>query len=167
MKTVKCFNGFPSFLLAFVILTGISAAQTSKGSIAGTVKDASGGLVPGASITVTSTALGASRELTTDNEGQFRVDALLPGTYKIKVSVSGFSDLEITNVEVRSAATATVNAVVEVSGRTETVVVAGVEQELQTQSGDLSGNITRAEVAELPVAGLNPIALALTLPGVT
>ena len=60
MKTVKYLNGFLSFLLAFVILTGASAAQTSKGSIAGTVKDASGGLVPGASITVTSTALGAS-----------------------------------------------------------------------------------------------------------
>jgi len=167
MKTVKCFNGFPSFLLAFVILTGISAAQTSKGSIAGTVKDASGGLVPGASITVTSTALGASRELVSDNEGQFRVDALLPGTYKIKVSVSGFSDLEIAHVEVRSAATATVNAVLEVSGRTESVVVsAGVEQELQTQSGDLSGNITRTEVAELPIGNLNPITLVLTLPGV-
>ena len=70
-------------------------------------------------------------------------------------------------MEVRSAATATVNAVLEVSGRTESVVVsAGVEQELQTQSGDLSGNITRTEVAELPIGNLNPITLVLTLPGV-
>ena len=62
---------------------------------------------------------------------------------------------------------ASVNAVLEVSGRRETIVVsAGAAQELQVQSGGLSGNITRNEVAEIPINGLNPIALALTLPGV-
>jgi hypothetical protein len=96
------------------------------------------------------------------------VDALLPGTYKVSVSAPGFTNLEIAGVEVRSAATASVNAVLEVGQRSESVVVtAGAGQELQMQSGDLSGNITRAEVAEIPILGLNPISLALTLPGVT
>ncbi len=143
-------------------------AQTSKGSIAGTIRDPSEGLVPGAAVTVTNTDLGSSREAVTDDAGNYRVDALLPGTYTVTVSALGFARLQIANVEVRSASTATVNGVLQVSSRSESVLVsADVGQEIQTQSGELSGNITRTEVAELPISGLNPISLALTLPGVS
>ncbi|HSH17206.1 MAG TPA: TonB-dependent receptor, partial [Verrucomicrobiae bacterium] len=107
------------------------------------------------------------RETQTNEDGSYRVDALLPGTYSVKVSAPGFAELEVKNVEVRAAQIASVNGTLEVQAQTATVVVeAGVGQELQTQSGDLSGNLTSKEIQEIPLGGLNPIALVLTQPGV-
>jgi outer membrane receptor protein involved in Fe transport len=157
------------FLAVLLIGAGAALAQTSKGSIVGNIKDATGAAVPGALVKAVSNNLGVElRETETSEDGSYRLDALLPGTYSVKVTAPGFAELEIKNVEVRAAQIATVNGTVEVQAQTATVVVeAGVGQELQTQSGDLSGNLTSTEIREIPLGGLNPIALALTLPGVT
>ncbi len=156
-------------LVALLFGTGANYGQSSRGAIAGTIKDASGAVVPNATVKAVSADLGVVlRETQTNDEGNFRMDALLVGTYSLKATSEGFTELEIKNIEVRAAQISTVEGTLELRGETATVVVeAGVGQELQTQSGDLSGNITRNEIAEIPINGLNPIALALTLPGVS
>jgi len=78
MKAPQSIGGFLVFPLAIAAWTGIAGAQTSKGSIAGTIRDPSEGLVPGAAVTVTNTALGSSREAVTDGEGNYRVEVLIP-----------------------------------------------------------------------------------------
>lgn len=157
-------------LLALVFLAAASAsAQTSKGSIVGTVTDSQGAVVGGAVVTATNLQLGGGqRTATTDSSGDFRFDALNLGTYKVTVKASGFADLVVTDVVVRAATAATVNATLEVSGVSSTVTVeATTGQELQTESGELSNTITKKEISELPIFNLNPISLVLTEPGVT
>lgn len=169
MSASRFRTGVVVFLAVLLIGAGAVSAQTSKGSIVGNIKDATGAVVPGALVKAVSGNLGVElRETNTGEDGSYRIDALLPGTYSVKVSAPGFAELEIKNVEVRAAQIATVNGTLEVQAQTATVVVeAGAGQELQTQSGDLSGNLTSTEIREIPLGGLNPIALALTLPGVT
>jgi len=154
--------------LLAVALVPSAQAQTSNGVIAGTITDKTGAVVPGATVAVSSESQGVKRTSTTDSVGAYRIESLLPGRYIVVVTASSFAELKISGVDVRGSFTTTVNGTLEVSGVTATVTVeAGVGQELQTQSGELSANITRAEINNLPVFGLNPIALVLTYAGVT
>lgn len=157
--------------LAVVVILGsapVASAQTSNGVIAGGVVDKTGAAVPRAAIEITSTDRGgALRVIQTDSVGTYRVEALVPGTYSLVIKKQGFADLKISGIDVKASLTTTINGTMEVSGQSATILVeASTGQELQTQSGDLSANITSTEVHALPINGLNPIALALTQPGV-
>lgn len=155
--------------LTLALLTGrLSPAQTSNGTIAGVVADASGAAVPKTTVEATSVDRGGSpRVIETDASGAYRIESLLPGTYVVVIKKQGFADLKISGVEVKASLTTTVNGTLVVAGQSQTVVVeASTGQELQTQSGDLSANISQSEVHDLPIFGLNPIALVLTQPGV-
>src|SRR5215470_1791603 len=87
-------------LLALSAVAKISVAQTSKGTIAGTVIDASGGAVSGATVTVQSTQLGETRNTVTGTYGEYRITAVLPGIYQVKVTADGFTTVVLENVEV-------------------------------------------------------------------
>src|SRR5215467_11942226 len=155
-------------LVAVASAVPASVAQTSNGTIAGTVTDRTGAAVVGATVEIVSSDRGGTpRVLETDGVGSYRAEAILPGVYVVALKKQGFSDLKISLVEVKASLTTTVNGVLEVSGQAATVLVeASTGQELQTQSGDLSANISSEEVHSLPINGLNPIALVLTQPGV-
>ena len=75
-------------LLAVMPLT--AAAQDARGTISGTVVDASKGLVPGASVTVTNIAMGTDVPAVTNEDGFFQVPYLIPGAYKVAVELAGF-----------------------------------------------------------------------------
>ncbi len=156
-------------VVALLVLTSSAAlAQTSKGAIAGTVVDKSSAAVVGATITARNTQLvGEERTTTSDSTGAYRIDAINPGIYLVIMKAPGFADLSISNVDVRASVVVTVNGTLEVSAVSATVTVeAGAAQELQTTTGEISGSISRKEVLDLPILGLNPISLVLTLPGV-
>src|SRR5579862_5400590 len=143
-------------------------AQTSNGTIAGTIVDKTGAAVPDAKVQVTSVDRGGEpREIDTDSSGSYRVEALQPGTYAVTIKKPGFSDLKLTGIEVKASLTTTASGTLEVSGQNATVLVEATNaQELQTQSGDLSANLTSTDVHELPINNRNPISLVLTEPGV-
>src|SRR5579883_620641 len=157
-----------SVISVAVLTSSCSVAQTSNGTIAGTIVDKTGAAVPNATVEITSVDRGgAPRTVQTDASGQYRAEALLPGKYSVVVKKAGFSDLKIAGIEVKASLTATASGTLEVSGQAATVLVeASTGQELQTQSGDLTANIAPVEVHELPINGLNPIALVLTQAGV-
>src|SRR4051812_31477407 len=73
-------------------------AQVGHATLTATIVDAQGGALPGASITVTEQATGASRTITTDKDGVFRVSALPPGRYTLEIAMEGFSPLTVTDV---------------------------------------------------------------------
>ncbi len=155
--------GFAILFLA----AGVSYAQTSNGAIAGGMTDKTGAAVPGATVTASSTDVGEKRGTTTDGVGTYRIESLLPGKYLVVVIASGFAELKISNVEVKASVTTTVNGVLEVASVAATITVeAGTSQELQTQSGEISLNIGRMEITNLPIFNLNPISLVLGQPGV-
>jgi hypothetical protein len=145
-----------------------SYAQTSNGTIAGAVVDKSGGGIPKTTVEATSVDRGGEpRVMETDSSGSYRMEAILPGRYFVVFKKQGFAEFKVTGVIVNASQTTTVNGTLDVAGQTATVLVeASTGQELQTQSGDLSANISSAEVHDLPINGLNPIALVLTQAGV-
>ncbi len=143
-------------------------AQTSRGTVSGTVIDPNGAVVVGATITLTSAATSVSRTTTSNSEGFYRFDAVELGTYSAAFTGSGFGELTKTNVVVSAGQTSTVNAQLQLGGQQAVVnVTAEAGALLQTEAPVRGGNITQKEITELPIAGRNPVALALTLPGVS
>jgi hypothetical protein len=155
-------------LVALLIFAGISAGQTSNGTIVGVVTDKTGGAVANATISVTSIDRGGdAQKTTTDAVGTFRLQSLLPGKYQVSVQAGGFSPTVFNNVEVRASLETTVNTVLEVTGGSTTITVeANTGQELETQSGTISGNLNTTEIKNLPYLTGNPLELLLTEPGV-
>jgi len=160
---------FLSFLGCIaLIFIPVSKPQSSNGAIAGAIVDKSGAGIAGASVQATSIDRGGEpRIIETDSTGSYRMEALLPGTYSVLVKKAGFGDLKISDVAVKASLTTTVNGSLDIAGVSASILVeASSGQELQTQSGDLSASISSSEVHDLPIFGLNPIALVLTQPGV-
>lgn len=159
---------FLALMICFVISLGSTFAQTSKGTIAGSVSDPTGALIPGVNVTALHKTLGAeSRSTTTDTSGSYRIDALEPGLYTVTFTATGFAILNIDKVEVKASLITTTNAKMELGTVATSVnVEATTGAELQTQSGEISHNIGKKEISEIPILGLNPISLVLTEPGV-
>jgi outer membrane receptor protein involved in Fe transport len=155
-------------LLACLLLPHVAVGQTSRGTVSGNVTDPNGAVVAGASVTLTNTQTNVSRTATTNDEGAYRFDAVELGTYTVKVAAGGFGELAKTNVEVLANQIATVDAQLQPGGQNITVdVTADSGAILQTEAPVRGGNIEAARITELPIAGRNPVSLALTLPGVS
>jgi hypothetical protein len=149
-------------------LVGFSvSAQSSNGTISGTVTDRSGAVVDKAKVTGSSAELGIVRETETDSAGSYRLENLPPGVYGVTVEVAGFSKFKVSKVEVKGSLEVTVNANLEIGSLSNTVTVeAGAAQELQTESGSLSAEISQQEIHDLPILSGNPIELVTTQAGV-
>src|ERR1700722_15953926 len=111
-------------MFAMVVLLTSAHAQTSTGTIVGTVVDRQGGAVPNAIVKASSREFGKDlRTTTTDSAGGYRLESLLPGTYIVSVEASGFSKVDVTNVLVKGSLLVTANATLDVSGVSSTVMV--------------------------------------------
>src|SRR5512137_1426792 len=116
------------FVLALGLFLFVSAASgqvSITGKITGVVTDASGAAVPNATVTVKSTALMASRSMSSQADGSYLFDLLPPGTYSLTAAASGFKTAEQTNIVITAGFTATVNAKLAVGEITQTVTVEG------------------------------------------
>ena len=155
-------------LAALLVLAPAAHAQTSRGTVSGTVTDQSGAVVPNAAVNLTNQETNVSRATTTNEEGFYRFDAVDPGPYSVKISAAGFGDVTKTNVQVLAGQTADVGAQLAVGQQTVTIdVTAEAGALLQTESPVRGGNIEQQRIVDLPIASRNPVTLALTLPGVT
>jgi hypothetical protein len=156
------------FAVLFVLLlafAGALIAQTSLGTIAGVVTDPQGAVIPNATITAVSNATGEKHTTTSNGQGAYRIESVGPGPYTISVKADKFSELKISNAVVTASVTTTVNATMKV-GVAETVVVETTTEQLHTEDGAITHNISNVEIASLPIGNLNPISLVLTEPGV-
>src|SRR5262245_65742519 len=79
------------FIILFIGAAAFPQSQMSTGDIKGTVRDPSGAVVPGATITVTNVETGVSRTATTETTGEYRMLVLPPGTYSVKIQALGFA----------------------------------------------------------------------------
>ena len=155
-------------MLGMVVLLTSVHAQTSNGTIVGSVTDPAGAAVLGATVTVTNTDLGGFKRTTkTDSAGSYRIDGLLPGNYNVSIQASGMQEFVEVGVAVKASLASTVNASLIIGSLNQSVSVeASTGAELQTQSGELSSNLGQTELKDLPIAELNPIELAFTVAGV-
>src|SRR5215212_10369751 len=106
--------------LVAISLAGHALGQGATGQVTGTVEDAAGAVVPGASVTVTNLATSLRREAATGGEGDFAVPLLPPGRYKVEVSARGFKRVVVEELEVNITQTSTINLTLEPSSVEET-----------------------------------------------
>src|SRR5215475_2785423 len=116
----------PLVLVAWFALLLLPVAASAQSSIAGVVKDASGAVLPGVQVEVSSPVLiEQSRTAITDTQGVYRVVDLRPGTYKVTFTLQGFSTFERDGIELPTGFTATVNADMKLGSIAETITVSG------------------------------------------
>lgn len=152
---------------AFVLnLSHASLAQTSKGILSGVARDSSGAVIPNASVLAQNEATGESRTVQTHQDGAYRMDALTPGPYTISASHNGFASLKTTHLVVNSSVVTTYDLPFATGGGSTEVTVEASNSSVNTENGQLAGVIGPRELQVLPIFTLNPVDLALTVPGV-
>ena len=142
-------------------------AQLSQGTILGVVKDSSGAAVPGANVTVTDADTSETRSAVTGDDGSYRVPALQPGHYSVKVEKAGFKTATTTSLTLDVAQQLVFNATVEVGATSQEVVVTGEAPVVNTTASSLGGLVNEERMADLPLNGRNFIDLSLLQPGVS
>ena len=149
-------------------LIATAYAQTSRGTVTGTVLDSSGAAVARASIALTSRGTGVRLTTGSNEAGVYRFDAVDLGVYDLQVTHPGFRTFFGPGITVEANRTITIDPKLEL-GATETTVEVNEEASgiLVKDSPLRGGNFQSREVRNLPLAGLNPLSLARTLPGAT
>jgi hypothetical protein len=143
-------------------------AQITTVDILGTVKDSSGGVLPGAHVTVKQLATGETRAQVTNASGDYTFTLLPIGTYSVTVKAEGFKEYVASRVTVEAGNKARVDAVMQVGGVSETVQVAEVETAaLQTDSATVNTTVSNTEVEDLPMNGRNFINLVQLSPAMS
>jgi len=152
----------------FVLLTAATLmAQTFRGTILGTVTDASGALVSGAAVKVRNVGTGQERSTTTSADGSYAIPELPIGTYVVSISQSGFQTSVANNVEVSVAGERRVDAQLKTGDVAVKVEVAGdLLPQVETTSAELGGTLTSDTIANIPVNGRDYTKLIYLNPGV-
>jgi hypothetical protein len=147
-----------AYAVLALILAGTipAAAQAVYGSVAGTVRDASGAAVPGATVTLTSLERSTAVTVTTNASGFYVKGQILPGRYEVKAELRGFKSKVVSSVVVSVDTQTMVNLALDVGEIAEQLVVEASEgQLLKTDRADVSTTFERKQVTELPVLDRN------------
>ena len=156
-----------SFLVLGLLLAPAAYAQlASQTALVGTVTDAGGLVLPGASVVAVNVGTRDTYEATTNAEGDYYIQFVKPGKYEISVTVNGFQTFKGTGVDVASNQVVRTNAVMQVGGVNESVTVESRAQVLDTDRATVSETIGQRAIVELPLSGRNVWSLASTTPGV-
>jgi hypothetical protein len=142
-------------------------AQVTTGSFQGTVRDASGAVVPGATVTITDTGKGTTSVKQTDADGSYNAPFLIPGTYDISVEAKGFKRSISSGFVLDIDQKAQVDFALEAGGASETVTVTSAAPLIRLDSSELGEVVGKREVQNLPLNGRNFAQLVYLVPGVT
>jgi hypothetical protein len=160
----------PTLALALLLLAFVArpvwAQGTATSSITGVVADTAGGVVPGATVTVKSESTGAESRTVTSTTGAFTVPALNVGIYTVTVTLQGFKTAVLKAVQVSAGSPATVRVKLEIGGVSETIVVEGGTEVVQTQSASVSTTVNTKSIVSLPVSSRSALDFVQFLPGV-
>src|SRR5262245_20836319 len=165
---------FRTFLAAAAVAAclspALSWAQATTGSIAGAVKDTTGGALPGVTVEVASPALiEKTRSAVTDGQGNYKITDLRPGTYSVAFTLTGFSVVKREGVELSAGFTANVNADLKVGSIEETVTVSGASPVVDIQNVRTTKVLSRETLDTLPadrsLVGLAALTLGVTAGG--
>jgi hypothetical protein len=163
--------GFVRFLavamFAAVMLPRSASAQSVTGTIAGTIIDAQGQVIPGVTVTIIAEATGESRVVVSDAKGDFQATNLQPGRYTIRASLENFRTLERTSIVLSAGERLSVGTLaLEVGGLGETVFVLARGTQVNTAETQHSGVITSTQIEQVQVLGRDVTSIMRLLPGV-
>ena len=167
MTTTQSLRRAFLFPLLLLLLVSRPVSAQFSGAIQGTITDSQKAVVGDATVIVTNTASGVTREATTSSEGVFRVLSLGPGAYRVQVVKTGFITAERDAVNVGISETVRMDVTLEVSGVQENVTVTTRAPLVETEQGRVSGRVDRLQLQEMPLSGRNLYNLIALQPGVT
>ena len=153
---------------AFLVLSSVSAlfAQQTAGTLIGSVTDASGAVIPSASIKVVNLATNSVREAVSDGSGNYALPFLPAGDYSLTLTVKGFQSQKIASINLQVQQTLRQDFQVKVGDVSESISVDASAAALQTDNAVVGTVIDAAKVVQLPLNGRNFIQLAQLIPGV-
>lgn len=153
-------------IVAVLTVPSIWAQGVSgSASVAGTVTDTTGAVIPGASVVLLNVERGSEQEVSTNEAGNYAYPDITPGTYSVRVSSDGFQTREVTDLQVQVGQRAAVNVELEVGQVTEVVTVEAAAVLLETESNAIGTVVDSERVNELPLNGRNFLELALLAGG--
>ncbi len=157
------------YSLVFVLLVGFCLPLCGQtfGEIVGEVADASGAVVPNATVTVTNVANNATRSVKTNGAGLYSFPSLVPGAYRVRVEVNGFKTVTRTGIELEVQQSARVNFALDVGQVNESVEVSASAAMLATENATVGTVIDNRRIVELPLNGRNFLQLVSLSPNVT
>ena len=148
------FRRFSIAALSLLLAGGIAWAQGTA-QLNGRVNDESGGLLPGATVTVTQTDTAFTRTTVTDASGAWVMTNLPIGPYRLEISLQGFRTYVQSGIVLQVEATPTINAVLAVGNLNETISVEGAAPLVDVRSAGIKDVVDQARIVELPLQGRN------------
>jgi hypothetical protein len=159
-----------AFLIALaLVLSPCIVAQTSTGTLLGEVQDSNGGRIPSATVAINTPDSAIQRHVTTNGRGEFRFESLLPGTYHIVVSASGFAEAS-SDVAVQISSVRDTLVVLQPAVVTQTVNVNAspssiTTEPLNTTSAVMGGVVSNQDIQNIPLAARSFANIAYLVPG--
>jgi Carboxypeptidase regulatory-like domain len=154
-----------SLLAAFFLMASAASAGVG-GRISGSVKDASGAVVPQATVSITNTDTGVRQMLTTDDNGAYSFLDVQVGRYNLEVSATGFRPYKRTGIILDANSALTIDAVLEVGARSDAVTVVDNQLHVDTSSTQIGEVITGTQMTAVPLNGRSYTDLLALQPGV-
>src|SRR6266851_9287986 len=173
-STSKRFWGV-SFRKAMQLLGGVMAvlllclplfSQGSSGRILGTVTDQSGGVISGATVTVTDTERGVTKTLITNEPGEYNAPTLIPSTYKVRAEAKGFKTIERQNIVLEVGKEIRVDLSLQPGDQVQTITITESVPLVETTNAVLGGTLDNADINDMPLNGRNYQSLLALRPGV-
>jgi hypothetical protein len=164
MKIITCLV----VLVVMACSVPAARAQVLYGSLVVEAHDASGGVLPGADVTITQTETGWSRNAPTNAAGTATFSTVPPGTFSVKVNLQGFKESLTTGVAVTEGGAIRVTSALQVGQLSESVTVTAGETVLQTERAEVRTELPATQLANVPMpVGRNYQSLFVTIPGVS
>ena len=165
-----CYRGILTAIVAVAVSLAMAPPLRAQGltaQISGTVTDASGGVMPGATVTVKNVETNLVREAVTGPDGAFVITNLLRGTFDLTVAVPGFKPYEQKGIELGATERLSLRAIaLELGGLSEVVTVQSESVKVQTTSGERSATITASQIEDIGLKGRDFMGSLKMLPGV-
>src|SRR5215469_10267119 len=157
----------PVFVLVAILsfAVSVSAQVRTTGQISGTVVDPAGAVVPGATVTAHDVSTGITQSTTTNASGQYVFPNLLPGTYEVTATASGFATAIYNDVVIQAARTRDLEVRMKVGGANQRVEVSAQGEVLETTTNTLATTIDPNQVQDLPLAGRDILPMATLVSG--
>jgi len=140
-----------TLLFVCVVLLSAAQAQSTFGSIRGTVRAASGAVIPGALITVHSLDENFDRQIMTDDSGDFVVENLKPGHYKLTAHYEGLSDSVVSSATLEARQDLRIPITLTIAAVSTVVEVSDSPDQINTENGTLSDSVGNLQITELPL----------------
>ena len=148
------------------VASALSIFGASVGTVGGTIKDATGAVVPNVKLTLVSTTTNTAATSSTNREGEYQFIQLVPATYALTAEIGGFKKISISSVLVQVDQNTRVDLTLEIGNTGESVTVGDVAPILENDKTTLSSVVDSNSISNLPLNGRQALDIALVTPGV-